>query len=58
MELLDEIHLERAANTAILQRYQALVLLTYHPALLDQFRIDIYLADIIDNNGKSNPLFV
>ena len=56
--MLDEVHLERTADTAVLQRDKRVVLLRDYSTLLDQLGIDIDFADIIHDNGKSNPLFV
>ena len=53
-QLLYEIHLQRAADTTILQRHQTLVLLPYHAAFLYQIGIDIHFAYIINNHSKTN----
>ena len=58
MQLADEVHLEGAAYTAVLQGYQGVVLLRHHPALLNEGSVDIHFADIIDDNGKANTFLV
>ena len=55
MELLDQVHLQRAAYTAVLEGHKTVVILVYHPALLDERSVDIDFADIIDNDRKTDP---
>ena len=56
-KLLHQIHLKRAAYAAILKSHKvALVFFAYHTALLDERRVDIHLADIIDNHCKAYAL--
>jgi hypothetical protein len=57
-ELLYEIHLEGATDTAILQGNKIVVSLRNHSTSLDKFGIDIHLTDIIDYNSKSYPLAI
>jgi hypothetical protein len=54
MELGNQIHLERAADTTVLERNERVVVLAHHPALLNQRSIDIDFTDIIDNDRKTN----
>ena len=56
MELLDKVHLQRAANTTILQGNEVIVLLRYYSTLLNERSIDIYFTYIIDYYSKSYPL--
>ena len=58
MQLGQQIHLERTADTTVLQCHKAVILLGHHPALLDQRSIDIHFADIIDDNSKANTFLV
>ena len=58
MELGHQIHLERAADTAVLECYQRVIVLTDHPALLNERGVDIHLADIIDDNGEANTFVI
>jgi hypothetical protein len=58
MELLNEVHLERAADTAVLQGDERVVLLGHNPALLDKGSIDIHFTDIIDDNGEENTFII
>ena len=58
MQLGNQVHLERTADTAVLQRHKRVIVLGYHPALLDKRGIDIHFTDIIDDNGKANTFFV
>ena len=52
MELLYQIHLERAAYASVLQGHQTVILHTYHASLLDKAGVNVYLTYVIDNDGK------
>ena len=56
--LLDQVHLERAADAAILQSHEAVVLLVDHSALLYEVGVDVYLTDIVDDDGKLDALLI
>ena len=58
VELLNEIHLERAADASVLQCHKALVLLAHNASLLDEAGININLTNVVDYNGKLDVLFV
>ena len=58
VDLLHEVHLESAADTAVLQLDEALVFLADDAAFLNETGINIYLADIIDDNGKFDTTIV
>ena len=58
MQLIDEIGLKRAADTAVLQRHERIILLRHYSALLNERSINIHFADIIDDNGKANTFVV
>ena len=58
MELLDQIHLQRAADTTVLQRHKTVIILAYYSALLDKRSIYIHFADIVDNHRKTDPFGV
>ena len=51
-QLLDQVHLECAADAAVLQGDERLVLLAHDPVLLDQVGIDVDLSDIVDDDGE------
>ena len=57
-QLVDEIHLQRAADTAVLQSHQTVVLLVHYSPLLNKIGIDVHLADIVHDNGKLNSFLV
>ena len=58
MQLGDEVHLERAADTPVLKGDERVVLLAHHPALLNKGCIDIHFTDIVDDHRKANALGV
>ena len=58
MELLDKVHLERAADTTVLKGDERIVLLGNHPALLNERGIDIHFTDIVDDDRKTNAFLV
>ena len=57
-ELLDQVHLERAADAPVLQGHQTVVLLVHNAALLDKVGVDVYLAYVIDDHGKPDAALV
>ena len=56
--LLYEIHLERAADTTILECYERIVLLVDDSTLLYEVSVDVDLADVVDDYGKSDAAVV
>ena len=57
-ELLHEVHLQRAADAAVLQGHQAVVLLVDDASLLNECCVDVHLADVVDNHGKLDAFLV
>ena len=57
-QLLHEVHLQRTANAAVLQRDQTLVLLPHYSALFNQVGIDVHLADVVHDDGKPNTALI
>ena len=57
-ELIDQIHLECAADTAVLQGHQTFVFLGHDAALLNQRRIDIHFAYVVDYHRKLDAFAV
>ena len=57
-QLFDQIHLERAADAAVLQGHEAVVLLAHDAAFFDKVGVDVDFADIVDDNSKFNAFFV
>ena len=58
LELLDEVHLQVAADTAVLQCYQRVVLLVDNAALLYKVGVDVDLADIVYDNSEFDSLVI
>ncbi len=58
VELLYQVHLQRAADASVLQRHQAVVLLAHDAAFLNQVRVDVHLADIVHDDGELNAPLV
>ena len=57
-QLVDKVHLQRAADAAVLQSHQTVVLLVHHSTLLDEVGVDVHLADIVHDNGELNAFLV
>ena len=55
---MHEVHLQGAADTAVLQGHQRVVLLVDDAALLDEVGVDVHLADIVDDDGETDAFFV
>ena len=53
-ELCHEVHLQRAADAAILQCHEAVVALSHHASFLYERGIDIHFADVVYDDGKLN----
>jgi hypothetical protein len=54
----NQIHLERAADTAVLESNKRIVLLRNHSTLLYKRGINIHFTYIIDYNSKTNTFVV
>ena len=52
VELLNEVHLQRAADASVLQCYEAVVFLSDHSAFGYQVGIDVHFANVVDDHGK------
>ena len=57
-QLLDQIHLERTADTAVLKSHEGVILLLYYPTLFYKVSINIHLTDVVDDDGKSDTFFI
>ena len=57
-DLLNQIRPKRATNTTILKSHQALIFFADNASLLDQIRINIDLANVIDDYRKLNASLV
>ena len=57
-QLVYKVHLQRAADAAVLQSHQTVVLLVHHSTLLDEVGVDVHLADIVHDNGELNAFLV
>ena len=56
--LVDKVGFERAADAAVAQGHQAVVFLVHNAALLNQRRIDVYLANVVYNHSNFQTLVV
>ena len=56
--LLYQIHLQCAADAAVLKRHQAVIFLIHDTSLLNQVCIDVHFAQVVDDDGEANALFV
>ena len=52
VQLLHEVHLQRAADASVLQRHEAVVLLSHDSAFLYQFRVYVHFADVVHYDGE------
>ena len=53
-QLAHQVHLQRAADAAVLQRHQvALVGAAHYTALLYERGVDVNLAQVVDDYGKA-----
>jgi len=53
-----QVHLQCTADAAVLQGHQRVILLAYHPTLLDEVGINIHLAYIIHDDRKLYTLLI
>ena len=58
VQLLDEVGAERAADAAVLQRYERVILLGDDAALLDERSVNVYLAQVVYDDGEPDSLTV
>ena len=56
--LLDQVSLQRTADTAVLQGDETFVFFAYDAPFLNQVGINVYFTDIVDNNRKADSLLV
>ena len=57
-QLFDEVHLQRAADAAVLERHEAFILLSHNAPFLYEVGIDVHLTDIVHDDGKADAAFV
>ena len=58
MQLLYQVHLQGAADAAVLQGYEAVVGLVDDAAFLDKVGVDVHFADVVDDYGKAYAFLV
>ena len=58
VDLLHEVHLQSAADAAVLERHEAVVLRAHDAAFLDEVGVNVNLAYIVDNHGKLDAAFI
>ena len=58
LQLLYEVHLQRAADTTVLQGYQRVVLLIYDTSLLYEAGVDVHFTDVVYDDGELDTLLV
>ena len=58
VELLYQIHLERAADAAVLQCHKALVAFAHYATLLNQRSVDIHFTYVVYNHSKLDSLLI
>ena len=57
-ELLHQVHLERTADTAVLQRHEAVVTLAHHTVFLYEVGVNVHFADVVYDDGELYTLAV
>ena len=57
-QLCHEVHLQGAADAPVLQGHEAVVRLADDAALLDEVRVDVHFADVIDDDGELDTFLV
>lgn len=57
-KLVHEVHLEGAANAAVLEGNEIVVALSFETVACNEACIDVYFADIIDDYGKADSFSV
>ena len=58
VELFDKVHLQCAADAAVLQCHETVVALAYHATLLDEACVDVHLTDVVDDDGEADAFLV
>ena len=58
VQLINQVHLQRATNTTIFQRHQIALFLIHHAAFLYQVGIDVHFADVVHHHGKFDALAI
>ena len=54
MKLLNQVHLQRTANAAVLQRHQRVVRLIDHAVFLDEGGVYVDFSDVVHDDGKTD----
>ena len=57
-ELFHKVHLQRAADAAVLQCHERVVLLIDDATLLDEVSVDVHFADVVHDDGESYAFLV
>ena len=52
VQLLDKVHLESAADAAVLQGHERVILLAHDASLLYQGCVDVHRAQVVDDHGE------
>ena len=58
VQLGDKVHFQRAADAAVLERDKAVVRGADNAAFLDEVRVDVHLAYVIDDDGELDAFLV
>ena len=58
VELGNEVHLQRTADAAVLKCHKRIVVLANDASLGNEVGIDVHLADVVDNDGKTDAAAV
>ena len=58
VQLFHQVHLQRAADAAVLERNQTVVLLVHNPAFLNEACVNVHLADVVHDYGKADSVLV
>ena len=54
VKLLNQVHLQRTANAAVLQRHQRVVRLIDHAVFLDEGSVYVDFTDVVHDDGKAD----
>ena len=55
---MHEVHLQRAADTAVLQSDERIVGAAHYASLFDQGGVDVHFADIVHYHGELDPFLI
>ena len=58
VELFHKVHLQRAADAAVLQCHKAVVLLSDYAPFFNQVCIDVHFADVVYDDSELNAFLV